>query len=253
MPPPLASTHKDRIAVHLQQGLSPKVIADVEGVSARVVRKIRGRLKTWGQHSPPNKMSALGPTPLIHPAARIGLRHFLEGQPWAYQDEMLYYLFDDWSIIVALSTLSNALKVMKINRKCLQREALIRSQECRNLYFLDVSQFTHEMLVFLDESAANDHTMHRKRGWAPYDISSRVKRSERWSILPAYCSDGILARHIHQGEISEACFEWFLANEVLPRCSRFPGPKSVLILDNASVHHTQVSDVDVELSLANYQ
>ena len=253
MPPPLASTHKDRIAVHLQQGLSPKVIADVEGISARVVRKIRGRLKTWGQHSPPNKMSALGPMPLIHPAARIGLRHFLEGQPWAYQNEMLYYLFDDWSITVALSTLSNALKVMKINRKCLQREALIRSQECRNLYFLDVSQFTHEMLVFLDESAANDHTMHRKRGWAPYDISSRVKQSERWSILPAYCSDGILARHIHQGEISEACFEWFLANEVLPRCSRFPGPKSVLILDNASVHHTQVSDVDVELSLANYQ
>jgi len=27
----------------------------------------------------------------------------------------------------------------------------------------------------------------------------------------------------------------------------------VLILDNASVHHTQVSDVDVELSPANYQ
>ncbi len=96
---------------------------------------------------------------------------------------MLYYLFDDWGIIVALSTLFNALKVMKINRKCLKREALERSQECRNLYFLDVSQFTHEMLVFLDESAANEHTMHRKRGWALYDISPRiirpVKRSER--------------------------------------------------------------------------
>jgi hypothetical protein len=77
---------------------------------------------------------------------------------------MLYYLFDDWGITVALSTLSNALKAMKINRKCLKREALERSQECRNLYFLDVSQFTHEMLVFLDESAANEHTMHRKRG-----------------------------------------------------------------------------------------
>ena len=40
-----------------------------------------------------------------------------------------------------------------------------------------------------------------------------------------------------------------------PRCSRFPGPKSVLILDNASVYHTQVSDVDVDVELrpANYQ
>ena len=46
MVPPLASTQKDRIAVHLQQGLSPKVIADDEGVGAGTVRKIRGRLKT---------------------------------------------------------------------------------------------------------------------------------------------------------------------------------------------------------------
>ncbi len=171
MPPPLASTQKDRIAVHLQQGLSPEIIADVEGVGAGTVRRIRARLRTYGQHSSP-KMSAMRQAPLIHPAARIDLRHFLEGQPWSYLNEMLYYLFDDWGITVALSTLSNALKIMKINRKCLKREALERSQECRNLYFLDVSQFTHEMLVFLDESAANEHTMHRKRGWAPYGIST---------------------------------------------------------------------------------
>ncbi len=81
MVPPLASTQKDRIAVHLQQGLSPEIIADVEGVDARTVRRIRARLKTYDQHTSPNKMSAQRPTLLIHPAARIGLRHFLEGQP----------------------------------------------------------------------------------------------------------------------------------------------------------------------------
>ncbi len=43
---PLAFTQKDRIAVHLQQGLSPKIIADVEEITDRTVRKIRGRLKT---------------------------------------------------------------------------------------------------------------------------------------------------------------------------------------------------------------
>ena len=81
MVPPLASTQKDRIAVHLQQGLSPEIIADVEGVCARTVRRIRARLQTYGQHTSPNKMSALRPTSLIHPAARIDLRHFIEGQP----------------------------------------------------------------------------------------------------------------------------------------------------------------------------
>ncbi len=81
MVPSLASTQKDRIAVHLQQGLSPEVIADVEGVCARTVRRIRARLQTYGQHTSSNKMSALRPAPLIHPAARIDLRHFIEGQP----------------------------------------------------------------------------------------------------------------------------------------------------------------------------
>ena len=194
-------------------------------------------------------MGIPGRTPTIHPAARVGLKHFLEHQPWAYQDEMEYYLFDDWGITVSQSTISKALKSMKINTKCLKREALERSQECRNMYFLDISQFTHDMLIYLDESAANEHTMHRKRGWAEYGVSPRVikpvKRSERWSILPAYCSDGILAKHIHQGDISEARFEWFLVNEVLPKCSPFPGPKSVVVLDNASVHHTEVSSVQL--------
>jgi len=252
----LVFIQKNRIAMHLQQRLSSKIIVDVEEITDRTVRKIRDRLKTYDQHSS-SKMSAMRQMLLIYSAVRIDLRHFLEDQPWSYQNEMLYYLFDDWDIIVALFTLFNALKIMKINRKCLKREALKRSQKCRNLYFLDVSQFTHEMLVFLNESAVNEHTMHRKRDWTLYDISSRiiwpVKRSERWSILLIYCSDDILIRHIHQRNISEAHFEWFLTNEILSRCSRFSESKSMLILDNASVHHTQMSDVNVKLSSANYQ
>ena len=257
MIPSLAFIQKNRIAVHLQQELSPEIIVDVEEVCARTVRRIRARLQTYDQHTSSNKMSALKSTLLIHSAVRINLRHFIEDQSWSYQNEMLYYLFDDWDLIVALFTLFNALKIMKINRKCLKRKTLKRSQKCRNLYFLDVNQFTHEMLMFLNESAVNEHTMHRKRDWTLYDISSRiirsVKRSERWSILLIYCSDDILIRHIHQRDISEARFEWFLMNKILSRCSRFSEFKSMLILDNASVHHTRVSDVNVELNSANYQ
>lgn len=100
-------------------------------------------------------------------------------------------------------------------------------------------------LIYLDESAANEQTRFRKRGWAGYGLSPivtrPVKRSERWSVLPAYNIDGILAWHIFQGGISGARFEWFLQEEVLLRCTPFPGNNSVLIMDNASIHHTEVS------------
>ena len=131
---------------------------------------------------------------------------------------------------------------MKVSRKNMRRVAKEQSQICREDYMLRVSQYAYDMLVFFDESAANEHTMLRKRGWSLFGIKPSVKRplkrSERWSILPAYTINGIMAYYIHQGAINSARFEWFLSNEVLPRCSRFPGPNSILVMDNCSTHHS---------------
>ncbi len=85
MPPPLASIQKDRIAVHLQQRLSPKIIADFEEVDAITVRKIRGRLKTWGQHSSSNKMSALRPTLLIQVLKAWLRRHYKLAEDMSFE------------------------------------------------------------------------------------------------------------------------------------------------------------------------
>ena len=51
-------------------------------------------------------------------------------------------------------------------------------------------------MIFVDESAANERTGDRKFGWAlkevtPYEYRS-IKRSERWSLLPAYTVDGFI-------------------------------------------------------------
>ena len=238
--PPLSDAHKDRIQQHILNGLAVASIVSVEGVGKSTTYRIIDNLLAFGTHTAP-RMTKRGRPFAIFPAARIGLRAFIESKPWAYQDEMQYDLFDGFDLLVSQSTISKTLHSMKISRKSLRREALERSQICRDAYFLEVSKFTHDMLVFLDESAANEHTMWRKRGYAAFGIRPAiqvpVKRSKRHSVLPAYCSDGILCYHIHQGSIDGARFEWFLKNEVLPRCNPFPGPKSVLVMDNCSTHH----------------
>jgi len=123
---------------------------------------------------------------------------------------------------------------MGISRKMRKRIAAERDPNCRHSYQFQVANYSADMLVYIDESAANEHTKDRKWGWSEFRITPRVvrpvKRSERWSILPAYTIDGILCHHIHQGSITSACFEWWLTNDVLPRCSPFPGPRSVLIM-----------------------
>jgi len=89
-------------------------------------------------------------------------------------------------------------------------------------------------LIFLDESAANEASAHRKYGWAPvgkrpYEYSS-LKRSERWSILPAYSADGFIAWQIIQGSFTTELFDNFVHEKVLPLCNPYPGPRSVIVM-----------------------
>jgi hypothetical protein len=71
----------------------------------------------------------------------------------------------------------------------------------------------------------------------PARYQASRKRGHCWSVLPAYTIDGYLpCTGIREGWFNgEAFFRW-LADELLPLCSPFPAPKSVIIMDNASIH-----------------
>lgn len=138
MYPGLSDEQKELIAAHLNQGLSPDSIARIEHVSAQTIRKIRSYLCTYGHHTAPH-ISKLGRSTKLTAPIRAGLAAYLEARPWTYLDEMKYYLFDDWGIVVDKSTISRALKTMHISHKVLKCRAKERSQLCRNLYHLEIS------------------------------------------------------------------------------------------------------------------
>ena len=103
--------------------------------------------------------------------------------------------------------------------------------------------YTAEQLVFVDESALNEHTSHRKYGWAPVGVTPheyrRFECSERWSVLPAYTIDGFITWEIEHRSFSQKLFGNFIKNKLLPMCSRFPGVRSVIIMDNAPIHQDE--------------
>lgn len=72
---------------------------------------------------------------------------------------------------------------MDISYKVLKRKAKKKSQLYRDLYYLEISQYMANELIYIDESAANKHTRFQKRGWAAYKLSlivtRLVKRLER--------------------------------------------------------------------------
>jgi hypothetical protein len=121
-----------------------------------------------------------------------------------------------------------------------ERNETLRDEWIKNKLTL----YTAEQLIFIDESAANERSAHRKFGWAPIGATPAqtlpLKRSERYSILPAYASDGYIDWLIVQGSFDKELFNHFIEMMVLPHCNEFPGPKSVLVMDNAPIHRSQV-------------
>jgi hypothetical protein len=130
----------------------------------------------------------------------------------------------------------------------MKKKTMKRSQTCRNAYVLKISEYTSDMLMFLDKSAANEQIMNRRHEWTSFEISfsviRSVKRSERWSILSVYCIDEILTSHIHQKSIIESRFEWFLREEILFKCNAFFESKFVLIMNNVFIHHVEINEID---------
>lgn len=63
--------------------------------------------------------------------------------------------------------------------------------------------------------------------------------SFRYSILPALSLDGILALEVVQGSFTKIAFAHFI-DGLLDRMNPFPGPNSVIVMDNCSIHKSEL-------------
>ncbi|KAI0041490.1 hypothetical protein FA95DRAFT_1501415 [Auriscalpium vulgare] len=117
-----------------------------------------------------------------------------------------------------------------------------------NRFALEVPDLT--MVMFTDESARDERTDVRSRGW-----SLKGTRCSRWvpfirgkhvSILPVLILNGIITYDIIEGSVTSERFIQFLREYVLLLTNPYPGPRSVLVLDNCNIHHAEEVRVLVE-------
>ena len=238
MPPPLSETCKNRIEFYIKQNWFTRTIINLEEVDNFVVNKLRRNLKKYDQHTASQKRKSKR---LIDSFMIQEFHDYLLHKSWAYQNEMILYLYDDWSIVCDEETISKVLKHYEISKKKIQRETLKRSQTCRDSYMLQLFEFTNDQLCFLDEIVVNEHTLHRKRAWVVVEATSRiirlVKKSKKFSFLLVYTKDEIMTYHIVQKNYIQILFEWFLKQKILSQCNVFSEFRFVLIMNNASIHY----------------
>jgi transposase len=168
------------------------------------------------------------------------MRLYLEGRPQAYLEEIRDWFIDEFDMPVSTSVIHRELQSMEWSRKVATKKAAEQSDALRRVFQARVQlNYTVEQVVAIDESACNERTGDRKYGWSPIgqsvELEYSMKRSERWSLLPAMTVDGYFAHRIFQGAITAAIMEDFLEFDVLPYCT--PG-YHVLLMDNASIHRS---------------
>ncbi|KIK80665.1 hypothetical protein PAXRUDRAFT_67909, partial [Paxillus rubicundulus Ve08.2h10] len=60
-----------------------------------------------------------------------------------------------------------------------------------------------------------------------------------YSIVPIITLDGIITYDIVEGPVTSEHFLQFLHEQVLPLTNPYPGLRSMLILDNCRIHHSE--------------
>src|SRR5436190_24177506 len=102
----------------------------------------------------------------------------------------------------------------------IQKRAQERNSLLRDAWRVKLLQWRAHQLVFLDESAVNETTLQRRRGWAPIGTTASViwpfKRSECWSILSAYAQEGFITHDITHGSFTAKMFNNYVEHSLLP-------------------------------------
>ncbi|GAM38322.1 hypothetical protein TCE0_033r08956 [Talaromyces pinophilus] len=162
-------------------------------------------------------------------------------KPELFFEEMAVFLYDEFGIVVSKSSIQRALAKAGWSRKVSRQVAKERNADLRDYYLHGLSWYRSYQLVYVDESGCDRRVGFRRTAWSPVGVTpvqiSQFRREQRYQILPAYAQDGIVLSRVFQGSTDAAAFEDFVA-QLLQHCNKYPAPRSVLVMDNASFHRT---------------
>jgi transposase len=191
----------------------------------------------------PYKAGKMGFSSKATPEVEDFVRRLLEDDSDLYQDEIADYIWLEYTIQLSQPSISRLLRRIKHTRKQVTVTPIQRDEELVQAWRRKMLNWDAQQLVFLDEAASNERTTDRKYGYAPSGapayIKRWLKRSVRWSVLPALDINGWFAPLSYQGSITAQIFEDWLENHVLPACNNAPGCRNIIIMDNASIHKSQ--------------
>lgn len=165
-------------------------------------------------------------------------------QPSIYLYELQNILLQTTGTTICLAAIHNFLTYQGFTHKKLSHRALQRSDQLRENFLSEISLYEPHMLIFVDETGSDRRTVLRKYGYSlkgkPATTDTLLVRGKRYSAIAAMSLDGIVDVHITSESVNGDTFYEFIERNLLPQMLPFDGinGRSVVVMDNASIHHT---------------
>jgi hypothetical protein len=241
MAPQLDAAQHILIEALLNQGFENKLIASEASCSVCTVQRLHRKRELFEMPTTP-RTKRVGRRSCITSPMQKTLFDGLTKQSYLYRCEMADFLYRRFRKRISERSIGRILRTMGWRRKTIHHIAQQRDADLRDHYLHKIPQHNSYQLVFVDESGCDGRAGYRRWGWPPKGSSpvqvTRFRRGKRWHILPVHAQDGVMLRRVYQGSTDSDLFEDFIA-KLLHHCGRYPEPKSVIVIDNASWHHSE--------------
>ena len=132
-----------------------------------------------------------------------------------------------------------------------------RNEAGRNAFIQHMAQYDADELGFIDETSKNEKTAARSHGRARKgqraEMQQHFVRGRRLTATSLLTVEGIATSKVIEGSMTKNLYLEFLEQEVvrmisilslplligmqMPLFTAYPGPLSVLVMDNAWIHH----------------
>ena len=245
MPIPYSLDLRWRIVwLSLVHGSSTAEIAQLFCISKSTVRRYLMAFRNTGEVRARNRRN--GPQRLLCEFGQSLLLKYIFENPTSYLHEIQKKLNDSYGVQVSASTICRTLKSMGCSRQVIRHVALQQSNTARAKFMAEISLYEPSMLIWLDESACDaKRNSIRKFGYCIRGIRPVQKRllirGIRYSAIPVMSIYGLHDVFLAEGTITGDRFAHFVKKCLLPLLMPFNGvnPYSVVVMDNASVHHVE--------------
>lgn len=228
--------------LYLYKEVAAADIARFLYISERSVYRYVERFRTTGEVRKCYKTN--GPACILSEHEEFIIVNSVLSSPGIYLRELQQTLSQSTGRWVHESTICRCLRRLGMTRQKIQHVALQRSDSKRAEFIANVMMvFDSSLCLWIDETGCDQRNAQRKygygiRGQTPQDFSLKL-RGKRYSAISILSTEGVEDTYITEGTVNGEVFLDFVQKQLVPILSPFDGlsPRSVVILDNASIHH----------------